>query len=505
MSKILRNLPPRIRHSDATAPAAGARWPCDSLDRPRSPLDARASPDPREVAPRRSPASRPEDPALPSLPRPAEFESRAARTRLVAVAVAALIGLAIASPAGAGAPGPEASAEPRPAEPPADPVAAVPDTPALSHARPAPPTPEARPPRPVLDPSARLLRDDDASEAWTLFLELESGHRITQRFLLTNVGPGSHSAVAVGHLVEPGRAPYRYENGRRRSRWTLSDDRLFFDIAASHLDLHRPTGELRITKDDIELRFFFEFARSQAASAVPPERTPPGMHIEVLAIGVPTHGTIRAPWMTAPLATRGHAWLVHGWSEREEADVLSRRLEVFGRTEQTSFYAVHLEGRGDWQSAWRIEAGPRDRIVESEINVPEAWIERMPPERLAASRRYPVPERLEVRAGHRSGAITLDREWLRFDPLEVIPQPFRWFIRRRSEPQEVWAEARIGGSLLLAPDSPSLPPSGEMQPASAGTNASSEARGSRETERETAIGSVAGVASITFLNPVKRR
>ena len=37
-----------------------------------------------------------------------------------------------------------------------------------------------------------------------------------------------------------------------------------------------------------------------------------------------------------------------------------------------------------------------------------------------------------------AGAITLAGEWLRFDPLDVIPQPFRWFIRRSSKPREFW-------------------------------------------------------------------
>ena len=38
---------------------------------------------------------------------------------------------------------------------------------------------------------------------------------------------------------------------------------------ASHLDLHRPRGELRITKDDIEIRLYFDFAASNLAAAVP--------------------------------------------------------------------------------------------------------------------------------------------------------------------------------------------------------------------------------------------
>ena len=396
--------------------------------------------------------------------------------------------------AAAGAPGPEdddpvaTPAEPRPDELPVtshvardpEPVAAV---------------------RPVLDPSARLLSEDDASEAWTLFLELESGHRITQRFLLTNVGPGEHSAVAVGHLVEPGRAPYRYENGRRRARWTLSEDRLFFDIAASHLDLHRPKGELRITKDDIEIRMFFDFPPQGPSARVPEALLPPDYHVEVLALGAPTRGSILAPWMASPVETRGRAWLVHTWTPREEARLLSRRLEVFGADSETSFYGIHLHGNGDWTGAWSIAAKAAGQIIESPINVQAAWRERTAQQ----GGNYPTPAGFDVDDDGFAGPISLDREWLRFDPLEVIPQPFRWFIRRRSRPQEVWADARIGVSLSPASGTPSLPFPDETTSA----NATETSRAKRETDEETSLlpaaGSSNGVASITFLNPVGRR
>ena len=394
----------------------------------------------------------------------------------------------------AGAPGPE---EP---EPDAEAPTNVPrDTPVMSNVpRDPEPLPSARP---VLDPSARLLSEDDASEAWTLFLELESGHRITQRFLLTNVGPGEHSAVAVGHLVEPGRAPYRYENGRRRARWTLSDDRLFFDIAASHLDLHRPKGELRITKDDIEIRMFFDFHETAASARVPAAALPPRYHVEVLAMGAPTKGTILAPWMSTPVETRGRAWLVHTWTPKEEARLLSRRLEVYGADSETSFYAIQLRGNGDWAGAWSIAADRSGRIVESPINVEKPWNELSG----QGGGKYPTPAGFEIADTPFAGSISLAREWLRFDPLEVIPQPFRWFIRRRSRPQEVWADARIGVSLSSAPGTPSLPLPDETTSATV----TETSRATRETDEETALitasGSSNGVASITFLNPVGRR
>ena len=231
------------------------------------------------------------------------------------------------------------------------------------------PSPQAQ--RAVLDPSARLLRGDSASETWTLYVELDSGHRITQRFLLSNAGPGIHNAVAIGHLVEPGRAPYRYQNGRRRARWRLSEDRLFFDIASSHLDLHRPKGELRITKEDIEIRLFFDFPEQGASARIPAEQLPPEYNVDVLAIGAAIQGSIKAPWMAGPLETRGHVWLVHTWTNEDEAELLNRRVEVFGQDRDFSFYGIQMRDRGDWESAWNVLATSSNKIIESGINVPD--------------------------------------------------------------------------------------------------------------------------------------
>ncbi len=369
--------------------------------------------------------------------------------------------------------------------------------------------------RPVLDPAARMLGGDDASESWNLYVELESGHRITQRFLVTNAGPGDHNAVAVGHLIEPGRKPYRYENGRRRPRWTLSDDRLFFDIAASHLDLHRPRGELRITKDDIEIRLFFDFSTGAAAARVPRERLPGGYNVEVLAVAAETEGTIAAPWMTRPVETRGRTWLVHTWTKKDEARLLSRRVDLFGSDGESAFYGVHLRSRGDWESGWSLVTDRTRGIIESPIKIPASWNVRPAG---SGGGKYPTPRGFEVDAGNHSGQITLGREWLRFDPLDVLPQPFKWFVRSRSKPQEVWADARIGVRISPAPGPPSLPVTGDdnagpdvSDPGTSQADASirtdvreNAEQSTRETGYETAERSLTGVAFVTFLNPMKK-
>jgi hypothetical protein len=368
-------------------------------------------------------------------------------------------------------------------------------------------------PGPLPDPSARLLAGDDASEYWTLYIELESGHRISQRFLLTNAGPGNHTAVAVGHLIEPGRAPYRYENGRRRSRWTLSEDRLFFDIAASHLDLHRPSGRLLITKDDIEIRLAFDFSRSDLSASVPRNRLPAGFAIDILAVAAPTSGSIQAPWMEAPLETTGKTWMAHTWSETAEAGLLDRRIDLYAADEHKALYGLQLRNGDAYSNHFYLGRDRSGRIVESPINVSERWLESSRASGEQDSSSYPLPGTFSI-TGPNTGQIALTREWLRFDPLNVIPNPFRWFIRRVTRPQEVWADAEFDVTLWSASGTPSNPPSDANESRNPDhsqdqSHPDSEPPTKRQAEREpekgSATSSVTGVASITFMNPVDRR
>jgi len=352
-----------------------------------------------------------------------------------------------------------------------------------------------------LDPSARMLAGDGAVEYWTLYAELDSGHRVTQRFMVTNAGPGDHNAVAVGHLMERGRPPYRYVNGRRQGAWILSPDRLFFDIAASHLDLHRPNGMLKITKDDIEIRLDFDFSDQVVSGRVPATSLPNRYFVEVLAVGAPTQGKLKAPWMAVPLKVTGRTWLIHTWTPDEEAALLDRRVDVFGRTGDTLFYALQVLDAGRFAGAWQVLARPAAGKLDSRINFSARWKDgaALLPGQTGSG--YPVPDRFQIAGAAQSGEIRLSHEWLRFDPMEVIPQPFRWFIRRSSQPQEVWADTRIAVSIRRAAGNPSLPQAGAIL--SSGSDRDSNSQ--RETEAETTESNVTGVASITFMNPIDRR
>jgi hypothetical protein len=289
-------------------------------------------------------------------------------------------------------------------------------------------------------------------------------------------------------------------NGRRQGAWSYSPDRLYFDIGASHLDLHRPRGGLKITKEDVEIRLDFDFSESVLSGRVPAVQLPSRYFVEVLAAGVVTQGTIKAPWMAAPLAVKGHTWLVHTWTPEDEARLLDRRVDVFGRSGGTVFYGLQITDHGGFSGAWQLLARPAVQPgkpkLDSRIDFGGRWKDGAGLVSGNTALAYPVPDRFEITGRQESGEIRLSREWLRFDPLEVIPQPFRWFIRRSSQPQEVWADTRIAVSIRRALENPSLPPSSEAELV---TNSQ------RETEDETADSSVTGVASITFMNPIDRR
>jgi len=96
------------------------------------------------------------------------------------------------------------------------------------------------------DPAARLSSAPAASEYWNLTARFDAGYRLFARFGITNEGPGERTAGALWYLVHPDGRVSEFRNGRSKSRWTLSPDRLYIDVASSTLDLHGPLRRLEL-------------------------------------------------------------------------------------------------------------------------------------------------------------------------------------------------------------------------------------------------------------------
>ncbi|HXV37711.1 MAG TPA: hypothetical protein VEC18_11210, partial [Myxococcota bacterium] len=102
----------------------------------------------------------------------------------------------------------------------------------------APAQPAASAPRAVERGARRsqLTRAESASEFWDAIARFDSGHRLFVRFQITNEGPGERTAIASWQLIDASGKRTDFRNGRRESRWTLSNDGARIEIGSSLFD-----------------------------------------------------------------------------------------------------------------------------------------------------------------------------------------------------------------------------------------------------------------------------
>jgi hypothetical protein len=286
------------------------------------------------------------------------------------------------------------------------------------------------------DPAARLSRASDASEHWDVMARFDSGHRFVARFLITNEGPGEHTAVAVGHVVFPDGRVVEMRNGRRRHRWEIDEPRLRLDIGSSLLDLHGPVRTLVYDNDrrGIEIRLAFE---SSGLSSAGPAAAAGGYRVDVLDLCARVTGTLWTRDMPAPLAVQGHASLVHTWMEQSEPALVLHRLD-FASLDPTQPVWFHDRTSPEGVHSARLIVARPDGIVH-QFEALEA--SREPGGSADADPEYPIPARLRLRSSELEGSIALERSWLQRDPLGDLPQPFRFLLSFRTRPRRVWADS----------------------------------------------------------------
>ena len=319
-----------------------------------------------------------------------------------------------------------------------------------------------------LDPSARLPEGGSATEQWDLTAVLDSGHTIVARFIITNTGPGDRNAVVLGHVIRPDGDAVLFKQGRRRSRWKLSEDRRMLDVSASDLSLRDPLYGLAIYKADVQIAL--EFA-PDVRESTPPDATPPGYALEVLALSAPTVGTLWLPEMSEPLAVRGHMALVHSWMSDSEGDVVHRRIDVHKFGDDRAMYGLDLTTPAGLRTQWILAAEDgKTRVSTTGLDVALAGaipdLERSD---------YWVPAEIELSGEEASGSVELRTVLVESDPLRVLPSFVRWVVSLTMKPHRVWAESQIDVTLRARPAETPLRIQG------------------------------AGVTTLTFLNPLKHR
>ena len=280
------------------------------------------------------------------------------------------------------------------------------------------------------DPAARLLSDEFATERWEFTARFDSGHLLFTEVLITNIGLGDRNAAVIGHIVEPDGTVYEFRNGRREGAWTLSADGLRLQVGSSFLNQQDPVHNIGVSKRSVRVDLRF---RPDGPVVWSDKFTPSGYALDLLDAAVPVEGTLWARGMKEPVSVRGTAAFTHSWVSKAESDVLLRRVEFFSLQGDYALYFVDLTSPKGSRSRWLVVTH-QGRVVYETPNFAlslDGTAEK--------SKGYTVPGMLQLKSEKTAGQIQLDRVLLRYNPLDDLPQPFRWLVSLKARPQRAWA------------------------------------------------------------------
>lgn len=286
------------------------------------------------------------------------------------------------------------------------------------------------------DPSARLAAAGSASEYWAVVTSFESGHFLFARFLITNEGPGSKTGVGMGSLLFPDGRVANFQYGRREGSWTLAPDGLWIDVASSTLDLRGPVRHLQVDSTKSGLQIQLDFA-PLGDSLWAPEAGPSGHSVDLVQIPAPVVGTIWTRGMAEPLAVRGTIAVTHTWMDDNEASLMQRQVEFFARDGDMALYLSDLTTPGGERHHWLAVARAGTVVVLGQ----EFEIALGAPMKAGEDPGYPLPQNLQIRGPGLTATVRAMRQLLRTNPMELIPQLFRFFLSLLSQPRQVWASA----------------------------------------------------------------
>jgi hypothetical protein len=325
-------------------------------------------------------------------------------------------------------------------------------------------------------PAAHLLSGESASEHWELTARFDSGHLLFAEFLITNIGLGDRNAAASGHLVAPDGQIHQFNNGRREGHWTLSPDRLRFEIGPSRLDLHAPDYRLVVQKKNLRLDLHFQpdgpAIWSEALSSS-------GYALDLLAAAVPVAGTLWVTGMAEPLTVHGTLAATHSWMNEAGPTLVLRRLQFFTLQEDFPLYGIDLTSPKGIRTRWIVVKRQERKTYETQRFALSLTNER----KRDQEKGYEVPNMMHFKNAELDGQVQLEQLMVQNDPLAALPRPFRLLVSLalNLRPRQMW---------VLSPFEITLQPDRSVQLGSpAVAKIQHEEKGT-------------GITAITFLNPM---
>jgi hypothetical protein len=316
------------------------------------------------------------------------------------------------------------------------------------------------------DRLSHLGDSDTASEYWDIVAHFDSDHHLFARFLITNEGPGDRTAIATWQLIDPNGKRTEFRNGRRKKRWTLSPKGDRIEIGSSIFD--QSAAEHRLEYDSTKRGIRVAFQYSPNGPVGWPGAANDPYPFDLLELGTPVTGTIWLEGMDETASVRGTITITHTWMDDSEADLALRRIEFSstGGAEPSIYLSDRTAPSGE-RERWLVVARNGKllyRTSDFELDLADSSTDK--------SRDYPTPEELRISSSGLEGVIQTGPRMVDINPLEAIPQPFRFLLSFRLRPHRVWARASFKVRLLVGQHTP-----------------------------ETAIKG-SGVTTITFTNPL---
>jgi hypothetical protein len=141
--------------------------------------------------------------------------------------------------------------------------------------------------------------------------------------------------------------------------------------------------------------------------------------------------------MPEPLALSGRGGLTHTWMARSEPELVQRRIDFFSLHGDTLLYLLDLEAPNGAAKRWLRISRHGESLYESN----DFALESSGRSAAESDSDYPLPGKITLSGPRLSGEITLGAGLLHHDPMQVIPQPFRFLLSLKMRPQRVWAES----------------------------------------------------------------
>ena len=294
-------------------------------------------------------------------------------------------------------------------------------------------------PLPVDTLAPRLLRDGQAWESWDYVFVFDNGYRLMGQFQVTNQGPGTHRALAVGLILAPDGRVALMKNGRSRKKWSYSKNevQVAMRVAKHSLVIEPPRHVIHM--ENSRGMFHVEARAVSPAVYAGRIRYPGGRYYDLLFMApqMVAQATVRFPGEPPIDLGRGRGMATRAYSNKSDYKQALGwfRFATFRDDLNLLYWEMILTRDHGFRRIPLLLVTRKDGLVHVSTRVERTLLDLHKDPRKP---HYHVPGRLTFRDLSESGAISgeIQLEPLhRYDVLDWIDSGIiRFFIKQATHP-----------------------------------------------------------------------